>query len=66
MAIIAIGQGYEQTNIHYDYKTGSRIDRGISKLIEIEKQRERMNNARKKRTRCYNYNKFEHMAEECR
>jgi len=37
VAIIAVGQGYEWTNICYDYRTGSEITyEGMGKLIEIE------------------------------
>jgi len=36
MAITAVEQGYEWTNIYYDYRTGSGITyRGIGKPIEI-------------------------------
>jgi len=40
VAITAVEQGYEWTNIHYNYKIGSGItNRGMGKPIEIERQR---------------------------
>jgi len=36
MTITVVGQGYEWTNIHYDYRTGSGITYGeMDKLMEI-------------------------------
>ena len=63
MAITAVGQEYEWTNIHCDYRTGSGITyEGIGKPMEIGQQR---NNEQGCRPKCYNYNKFGHMAKDC-
>jgi len=40
MVITVVKQGYEWTNIHYNYKIGSGItNRGMGKPIEIGRQR---------------------------
>jgi len=40
VAITAVEQGYEWTNIHYNYRIGSGItNRGMGKPIEIGRQR---------------------------
>jgi len=40
VAITVVKQGYEWTNIHYNYKIGSGItNRGMGKPIEIGRQR---------------------------
>jgi len=63
VAITAVGQGYEWTNIHYDYRTGSGITYGgIDKPMEIGQQQ---NNGQGCKPKCYNYNKFGHMAKDC-
>jgi len=64
MAITAVGQGYEWTNIRYDYRTGSGITYGgMSKPMEIGRQQ---NNRQGRKPKCYNCNKFRHMAKDCR
>jgi len=63
VAITAVGQGYEWTNIRYDYRTGSGITyEGMGKLMEIEQQQ---NNGQGRKLKYYNCNKFEHMAKDC-
>jgi len=64
VAITTVGQGYEWTNIRYGYKTGSGITyRGIGKPMEIERQQ---NNRQGRKPKCYNCNKFRHIAKDCR
>ena len=63
VAITAVGQGYEWTNICYDYRTGSEIIyEGMGKPMEIGQQQ---NNGQGRKPKCYNYNKFGHMAKDC-
>jgi len=63
VAITAVGQGYEWTNIHYDYRTGSRITYGgMGKPMEIGRQQ---NNGQGRKPKCYNCNKFGHIAKDC-
>jgi len=62
MAITAVGQGYEWTNICYDYRTGSGIIYGgMGKPMEIGEQR---NSKQEYKSKCYNCNKFRHMAKD--
>jgi len=64
VAITAVGQGYEWTNIHYNYRTGSGITYGgMGKPMEIGRQQ---NNGQGRKPKCYNCNKFRHMAKDCR
>ena len=64
VAITAVGQGYEWTNICYDYKTGSGITyEGMGKPMEIGQQQ---NNGQGRKPKYYNCNKFGHMAKDCR
>jgi len=64
MAITAVGQGYKWTNIHYDCRTGSGITYGgMGKPMEIGQQQ---NNGQGHKTKCYNCNKFRHIAKDCR
>ena len=62
MAITAVGQEYEWTNICYNYRTGSGITyRGMGKPMEIGRQ----HNGQGHKVKCYNYNRFEHIAKDC-
>jgi len=64
VAITAVGQEYKWTNIHYDYKTGSGITyREIGKTMEIGQQQ---NNGQGHKPKCYNCNKFGHIAKDCK
>jgi len=64
VAIIAVGQESEWTNICYDYRTGSGITYGeMDKLIEIGQQK---NNKQRHKPKCYNCNRFGHMEKDCR
>ena len=63
VAITAVGQGYEWTNIHYDYRTGLEITYGgMGKPMEIGQQQ---NNGQERKPKYYNCNKFGHMAKDC-
>ena len=63
VAIIVVGQGYKWTNICYDYRAGSGITYGgIGKPMEIGRQQ---NNRQGCKPKCYNCNKFGHMAKDC-
>ena len=63
VAITAVEQGYEWTNIYYDYRTGSGITYGgMGKPMEIEQQQ---NNRQGCKAKCYNCNRFGHMAKDC-
>ena len=62
VAITVVEQGYKWTNICYNYRTGSGIIyRGIGKPMEIGQQR---NNKQGRKPKCYNCNRFEHMAKD--
>ena len=64
VAITAVGQEYEWTNIRYDYRIGSGIIYGgMGKPMEIEQQQ---NNRQGHKPKCYNCNKFRHIAKDCR
>jgi len=64
VAITAVGQGYEWTNIYYDYKTSSGITYGgMGKPMEIGRQQ---NNGQGHKPKCYNCNKFGHIEKDCR
>ena len=63
VAITTVGQGYEWTNICYDYRTGSGITyEEIDKPIKIGRQQ---NNGQGCKAKCYNCNRFGHMAKDC-
>jgi len=63
VAITAVGQGYEWTNIRYDYRTSSGITYGgMGKPMEIEQQQ---NNGQGCKPKCYNCNKYGHIAKDC-
>jgi len=64
VAITVVGQGYEWTNICYDYRTDSEITYGgMGKPMEIGQQQ---NNEQGRKLKCYNCNRFGHIAKDCR
>ena len=59
VAITVVEQEYKQTNICYNYRTGSGIIyREMGKYMEIERQR---NNIEGHKPKYYNCNKFGHL-----
>ena len=64
MAITSVGQGYESTEGHYDYKTSiGTIYGSRGQLMDIGKSND---NFKDGKTKCFNCNKYGHMAKECR
>ena len=64
MAIILVGQEYESMEGRYDYKTGIRMTYGEQgQPIGIGKSNDNFKDGKPK---CFNCNKYRHMAKECR
>ena len=62
VAITLVGQGYESTEGHHDYKTGTgTIYGGQEQPMDIRKSN---NNFKNKKSKCFNCNKYDHMAKE--
>jgi len=64
MAITSVGQGYESTEGHHDYKTGTGTTYGgRGQPMDIRKSN---GNYKDGKPKCFNCNKYGHMAKECR
>jgi len=64
VAITSVGQGYKSTEGRHDYKTGTGITYGErGQPMDIGKSN---NNFKDGKPKCFNYNKYGHMAKECR
>ena len=63
VAITSVGQGYESTEEQHDYKTSVRMTyREWEQPIDIGKSNE---NFKDRKPKCFNSNKYEHMAKKC-
>ena len=63
MAILSVGQEYESTEGRNDYKTSTEIiyeEQG--QPMDIGKSND---NFKDRKPKCFNYNKYSHMAKEC-
>ena len=63
MAILSVGQEYESTEGRNDYKTSTEIiyeEQG--QPMDIGKNND---NFKDRKPKCFNYNKYSHMAKEC-
>ena len=64
VAITSVGQGYESTEGHHDYKTGTGTTySGRGQPMDIRKSNDNYKDGKPK---CFNCNKYGHMAKECR
>ena len=64
VAITSVGQGYKSTEGHHNYKTGiGTTYRGRGQPMNIGKSN---NNFKDGKPKCFNCNKYGHMAKECR
>ena len=64
VAITSVGQGYESTEGQHDYKTSTGTTyRGRGQPMDIGKSNE---NFKDRKPKCFNCNKYGHMAKECR
>ena len=64
VAITSVGQGYESTEGCHDYKTSTGITcGGRGQPMDIGKSNDNFKDGKHK---CFNCNKYRHMAEECR
>ena len=64
VAITSVRQGYESTEGRQDYKTSTRTTYGgRGQPIDIGKSN---NNFKDRKPKCFNYNKYGHMAKKCR
>ena len=64
MVITSVGQGYESTEEQNDYKTGIGITYGgQGQPMNIGKSNDNFKDGKPK---CFNCNKYGHMAKECR
>jgi len=64
VAITSVGQGYESTEGQHDYKMSTRMTYGgRGQPIDIGKFND---NFKDRKPKCFNYNKYGHMAKECR
>ena len=63
MAIMSVGQGYESTEGHHNYKTSTRIMYGRrGQPMDIGRSNENFKDGKPK---CFNCNKYGYMAKEC-
>ena len=63
VAITSVGQGYESTEGRHDYKTSTGTTyRGRGQPMDIGKSN---NNFKDGKPKCFNCNKYRHMAKEC-
>jgi len=64
VAITSVGQGYESTKEHHDYKMGTGTTYGgRGQPIDIGKSNDNFKDGKPK---CFNCNKYGHMAKKCR
>ena len=64
VAISSVGQGYESTEGHHDYKTSTGVTySGQGQPMDIGRSN---NNFKDGKPKCFNYNKYGYMAKECR
>ena len=64
VAIISVEQGYESTEGRHDYKTSTRTAYGRQgQPMDIGKSND---NFKDRKPKCFNCNKYGHMAKECR
>jgi len=64
VAITSVGQGYESTEGRHDYKTSTGITYGgRGQPMDIRKSNDNFKDGKPK---CFNCNKYGHMAKECR
>jgi len=64
VVITSVGQGYESTEECHDYKTGTRMTyRGQEQPMDIRKSNDNFKDGKPK---CFNCNKYGHMAKECK
>jgi len=63
VAITSVGQGYESTEGHYNYKTGTGTTyRGRGQPMDIGKSNDNFKDGKPK---CFNCNKYSYMVKEC-
>ena len=63
VAIILVRQEYESMEEHYNYKTSTRVTYGgWGQPMDIGRSN---NNFKNEKPKCFNYNKYGHMAKEC-
>ena len=63
VAIISVGQGYESTEGRHNYKTSTgMICEGRGQPMDIGKSND---NFKDRKPKCFNCNKYRHMAKEC-
>ena len=63
VAITSVGQGYESTEGCHNYKTSTGVTySGQEQLMDIGRSNENFKDGKPK---CFNYNKYGHMAKEC-
>jgi len=63
MVITSVGQGYESIEGYYNYKTSTRtIYGGQGQPMDIGRSNDNFKDGKPK---CFNYNKYRHMAKEC-
>ena len=63
MAIISVGQGYKSTERQQDYKTATGTTYGErEQAMDIGKSN---NNFKDGKPKCFNCNKYGHIAKEC-
>ena len=64
VAITSVGQGYESIEGRHDYKMGTGTTySGRGQPMDIGKSND---NFKDRKPKCFNYNKYGHMAKECR
>ena len=64
MAITSVGQGYESTEGQNDYKMSMGMTYGgRGQPMDIGKSND---NFKDRKPKCFNYNKYSHMAKKCR
>jgi len=64
VAITSVGQGYESTEERHDYKMGTGTTYGgRGQPMDIRKSND---NFKDRKPKCFNCNKYRHMAKECR
>ena len=63
MVITSVGQGYESTEGQHNYKTSTGMAyEGRGQLMDIGKSN---NNFKDRKPKCFNCNKYRHIAKEC-